>query len=88
VRERELLVGMVLVPEQRVTSEPIDRAAVVSKVPAPVIGLVAQGVQKVAVAEIRLGITVSHPDRVATLLAVVDPREAQPKRPAVAEAPA
>ena len=44
--------------------------------------------QKVAVAEIRLGITVSHPERVATLLAALEPREAQPKRPAVAEAPA
>ena len=44
--------------------------------------------QKVAVAEIRLEITVSHPDRVAALLAVLDPREAQPKRLAVAEAPA
>jgi hypothetical protein len=44
--------------------------------------------QKVAVAEIRLGITLSHPDRVATLLAEAEPREAQPKRPAVAEAPA
>ena len=68
----------VLVPSREVAELPLSQR----------VAALALSQQKVAVAEIRLGITVSHPDRVATLLAEAEPREAQPKQPAVAEAPA